>query len=239
MHLSSAGTLHDVEVTGGGSRAQGGHDGQAGVYIDGGASGTVTLRRVMLRANENGVFSNETARNADIVFERCDFVDNSTDGGSHSAYMSGGRSLTLIDIHDYGSLHGNNQKSRIPVVKVSGGYNRSREGRWIECADGCTLTITGGTYVGNDCCRNLFGNGTESTSKGPGETAWSGSTLWIGRASDFANAGRFLAKNMTMLAGSGGASIFNSKGGELTGLEMNHAKQAEPPTAPPYVSGAK
>ena len=167
VHLSSAGTLHDLEVTGGGTNAEGDHDGQAGVYIDGTAKGTITLRRVMLRANENGVFSNAGASGADIVLERCDFVENGTDGGSHSAYMSGGKSLTLIEVQDYGSRHGNNQKSRIPVVRVSGGYNRSREGRWIECADGCTLTITGGTYVGNDCCRNVFGNGTEFDQQGP------------------------------------------------------------------------
>ncbi len=238
VHLSSAGTLHDLEVTGGGTNAEGEHDGQAGVYIDGGVNGTVTLRRLMLRRNENGAFSNGTVANADIVVEQCDFVDNSTDGGSHSAYWSGGRSLTLTDVHDYGSLHGNNQKSRIPIVKVSGGFNQSREGRWVECADGCRLTITGGTYVGNTCCRNVFGNGTESTSKGPGDTSWTGSTIWIGRASNFANAGRFEGKNLKLLEGSVSATVYNDKGGELTGLDLSHAKPAEAPPAPPFVSGA-
>lgn len=237
--------IHDLEITGGGTAAVGGHDLQAGLYLAV-ANGTVTAERVMFRGNQNGVAGNASFfTNSTVNIKSSDFVGNSTDGGSHDTYISGaGSTLNISDSNFYGSLHGNNSKSRVPFVNVSGGYNRSgvpgtgEGGRWIECADGCTLKITGGTYVGNDCCTNVFGNGTESTSIGPGNTTWSGSAIWFGpRSQTLSNAGTFSASAITARFASG-ASVVNDKGSALTGMPASGAA-GDPPAVPAYVSGAK
>ncbi|MDB5849776.1 MAG: hypothetical protein JWP29_3528 [Rhodoferax sp.] len=235
VHLSSAGTLHDLDVEDGGTKAVNDHDGQAGVYVDG-ASGTVTLRKLMIRNNQNGIFSN--APNADIIIDQSDFVGNSTDGGSHDTYLSDAKSVLIQNCNTYGSNHGNNFKTRSGKVTVIGGYNKSNEGRWVECADGCVLTITGGVYVGSTISQNVFGNGTESVSKGPGNTTWSGSSIWIGRGSNFANAGTFNASGLTVTWAAGGG-IFNDKGVALTGLPLSGTAVSAAPASPAFVSGAK
>jgi hypothetical protein len=235
-HLSSAGTTHDLELADGGSNAEGAHDGQAGAYVDTTVTGTVTFRRVMFRHNENGAFSN--APNADIIVTDSDFVNNSTDGGSHSAYWSNAKSLTLNNVHDYGSNWGNDQKARAGLINVNGGFFRSIQGRWIEGADGAVITINGGQFVGNGCCQNVFGNGTESTAKGPGDTVWNDSEIWIGpRGHNFSNAGTFTAKGWKLHVQPGGA-IFNDKGQPLNGIPAPVDAAGFPPD-PPFVSGAK
>src|SRR3954451_948474 len=79
----------------------------------------------MFRNNQNGAFSSAANSTADIVIEESDFVGNSTDSGSHSVYLSGGKSATLRNIHDYGSTWGNDQKSRIATVTSIGGFYKS------------------------------------------------------------------------------------------------------------------
>lgn len=238
-HVQSAVTVHDMELADAGSANAGAHDGQAGLYVDEGFDGKVTARHIMFRHNQNGMFANANAHNVDLVIEECDFVENSTDGGSHSSYLAGGRSATYNNIHDYGSVSGNDQKSRVPVVTVNGGFFKSNQGRWVEAADGAVMTINGGVFVGNTCCQNQFGNGTESTSQGPGNTTWSNSTIYIGRNTDFANAGTFQATGIKLFTFGSGPAIFNDKGTPLNGLDLGTATAQNPPADPPYISGAK
>ena len=238
------GTVRDLEITGGGTNATDGHDGQAGLYWDTSDATGQDLKavRVMFRRNQNGCFGNGNNKSANYVFDHCDFIENSVDGGSHDTYLNGvATSATFIECYAPGSRAGNNFKTRIETVTILGGWHGSQNGnRWVELADGGTLTISGGIFVGNDIGQNVFGNGTESTKVGPGDTAWTNSDIYLGnRPADFANARNFNASDVRVHANpGGGSSFFNSKNMPLNGLAVMDTAAA--PAAPAsFRSGAQ
>ena len=243
IHAGCVGTLTGVTVTGGGSNATDGHDGQAGMYFDTGeaSNGTATMTRCVFTKNQNGVFGNTQNSNINYIFNDCDFIDNSVDGGSHDTYLNGqnNSSATFNNCLAPGSDFGNNFKTRIAKVTINGGFHGTQHAnRWVELADGGVCDIHKGIFVGNDAGQNVFGNGTESTSRGPGNTTWDDSDIYLGnRTADFANAGTFTGTNLRVHANPGGQSnIINSKGGALTGLVVTDTAAA--PALPATVAMA-
>lgn len=243
IHAGCVGLLLAVTVTGGGSNATDGHDGQAGMYWDTGEanSGAATMTNCVFTNNQNGVFGNTQNSNINYVFNTCDFIDNSVDGGSHDTYLNGqnNSSATFNNCLAPGSRFGNNFKTRLPKVTMQGGsYGTQNANRWIELAEGGVLDIHGGVYDGNDSGQNVFGNGDENTNRGPGNTTWDNSDIYLGnRAADFCNAGTFTGTNLRVHANPGGnSSIFNSKGTPLTGLVVTDTAAA--PALPATVAMA-
>jgi hypothetical protein len=241
--------IHDLEVTGGGTNANDGHDLQAGIYVAT-PKGEVTLRRIMFRRNQNGLACNaDFVAATDVLVDQSDFTLNSVDGGSHDAYCAGRGSFTVVNSNAYGALFGNVYKTRMPSVVIKGGYIRSSDpsspntgGRFVDAADGAVLTIDGTTLVGNTCCAAHLGNGEESTKSAAPRTSITGGTLYLATPADFQSPGPITLSGVKQLWGTsarGRGRIGNSFGGKVTGGASSGTSTDEPPPAPPFASGAK
>lgn len=242
--------IHDLEVTGGGTNANDGHDLQAGLYVATPA-GEVTARRVMFRRNQNGLACNGTllTGGTNVLVDESDFMLNSVDGGSHDVYCSGKGSLTITNSHAYGALFGNVYKTRMGKVAIKGGYIRSsdptspfRGGRFVDAADGAVLTLDGVTLVGNACCGPHLGNGEESTSIAAPRTAITGGTLYLATPAEFQSPGPIVLSHVKQLwgiSGRGGGHLNNPLGGTVTGAVLSGSGTDKPPSPPPFASGAQ
>lgn len=229
--------LHDLEVTGGGTNAGDAHDGQAGLYIAGGGI-NVTARHVMFRRNQMGAFANAAfAKGSTFLAEECDFVENSTDGGSHDTYLSALDSFTSRRNHYYGSRYGNNSKSRqVAKLTYEDDYNESNEGRWIDAAEGASITVVRGVYVGGTVSQNVFGNGEEGTFA-VGTASFDGSRIHLRRGSDFMATGVTTFNNVTVTQ-ENNAGAFNDRGPAMVGFP-DPIPAGTAPDRPPFISGAK
>ncbi len=225
-------SIHDLEVTGGGTNATDGHDLQAGLYVAT-PSGQVTARRVMFRRNQNGLACNGglLTGGTDVLVDQSDFTLNSVDGGSHDTYCSGKGSFTITNSHAYGALFGNVYKTRMAKVTIRGGYIRSSDpssprtgGRFVDAADGAVLTVNGVTLVGNSCCGPHLGNGEESTSSGVPRTTIQGGVLYLATPADFQSPGPIVFSGVKQLwgkSGRGTGHLTNPLGGAITGAVLS------------------
>lgn len=149
-----------------GGGADGVSDGEAGIYVGDGATGTVTLLGCAFDGCENGVFAQPGCL-ADLVIDRCVFGKNThnglADGRSHDNYVAC-RSLTIKNSVYVGDSFGNTIKCRSSFLDVSGSFVARTTGRWIDLPGGTTATSTGNVYVthpGADS-QNAFGFYDES-----------------------------------------------------------------------------
>ena len=223
IHCSSPGTVKGLTVTGGGQVTDTQSDGQAGVYWQC-SNGTGSVINCIITKNQNGVFGNTSNTNLHYVLTDIYFYNNgSTDGHSHDTYLNASdtiSSLTATRVICPGSNSGNDLKSRLSIVTLNNCWLGSQnQNRWVDCADGATLSVNNCILVGNDSGANVFANGDESTSKGPGNTTMNACSIYLGnRSQDFNNPGTFNATNTTVYFEGVYSSITSSRGTTLTGL---------------------
>ena len=222
LHLSSPGTIQSVTVTGGGLAATDGHDGQAGVYWEC-SNGTLTVLDCLIEGNQNGVFGNSSNTAIHYVTTGTIFRNNGVDGGSHDTYLGCNdlvSSATYTRCIANGSNAGNNFKSRVSSVTVTECFlGSAHNNRWVDCADGAVCTMTNNVLVGNDTGQNVFANGDESTTKGPGKTIWNGGTIYVGnRGQDLYSPGGITAAGVAVLFTGPSGVLMNSTNAGLGGM---------------------
>lgn len=100
------------------------HNG-AGIRFE---AGSLTVRNVVFRDNENGILSGAIP-DGTAVIENCEFASNgSGDGQSHGAYFGKIASLRVINSHFHDTLVGSHLKSRAAETVVEN--SRFIDGKW-------------------------------------------------------------------------------------------------------------
>ena len=234
LHLSSPGTIQGITVTGGGLAATDGHDGQAGVYWEC-SNGTASVLGCLIEGNQNGIFGNSSNTAIHYVTTGTIFRNNGVDGGSHDTYLGCNdlaSTATYTRCIANGSNAGNNFKSRVSSVTVTECFlGSAHNNRWVDCADGAVCTMTNNVLVGNDTGQNVFANGDESTSKGPGKTSFNGDTIYVGnRGQDLYSPGGITATGVTVLFTGPAGMLMNSTNAGLGGMPST------PPAGVPFTA---